>query len=66
MKTAQALREFEREKMAPKLVDLASEAPATAYAEVTRLGGRIASTQMRLHNDAGVLIATAAAAYSVS
>ena len=37
-----------------------------ASTEVTRLGGRIASTQMRLHNDAGVLIATAAAAYSVS
>ena len=41
MKTAQALREFEREKMAPKLVDLASEAPATAYAEVTRLVERL-------------------------
>ena len=37
-----------------------------AGTEVTRLGGRIASTQMRLHNDQGVLIATAAAAYSVS
>jgi len=37
-----------------------------ASTEVTRLGGRIASTQMRLHNDQGVLIATAAAAYSVS
>ena len=37
-----------------------------ASAEVTRLGGRIASTQMRLHNDQGVLIATGAAAYSVS
>jgi uncharacterized protein (TIGR00369 family) len=37
-----------------------------ATTEVTRLGGRIASTQMRLHNDAGILVATAAAAYSVS
>ncbi|GAB1389532.1 MAG: hypothetical protein AMXMBFR78_13640 [Rubrivivax sp.] len=37
-----------------------------ATTEVTRLGGRIASTQMRLHNDSGVLVATAAAAYSVS
>ncbi|HNT39432.1 MAG TPA: thioesterase family protein [Rubrivivax sp.] len=37
-----------------------------ATTEVTRLGGRVASTLMRLHNDAGVLIATAAAAYSVS
>jgi uncharacterized protein (TIGR00369 family) len=37
-----------------------------ASAEVTRLGGRVGSTQMRLHNDAGVLIATGAAAYIVS
>ncbi len=37
-----------------------------ASAEVTRLGGRVGSTQMRLHNDAGELIATAAAAYIVS
>ena len=37
-----------------------------ASAEVTRLGGRVGSTQMRLHNDAGTLIATAAAAYIVS
>lgn len=37
-----------------------------ATTEVTRLGGRIASTLMRLHNDTGVLLATAAAAYSVS
>jgi len=37
-----------------------------ASAEVTRLGGRLGSIQMRLHNDAGELIATAAAAYIVS
>jgi uncharacterized protein (TIGR00369 family) len=37
-----------------------------ASTEVTRLGGRVASVQMRLHNDEGVLIATGAAAYSVS
>jgi uncharacterized protein (TIGR00369 family) len=37
-----------------------------ATAEVTRLGGRIGSTQMRLVNDAGVLIATGSAAYVVS
>ena len=37
-----------------------------ASAEVTRLGGRVGSTQCRLHNDEGVLIATAAAAYIVS
>ena len=37
-----------------------------ATAEVTRLGGRVGSTQMRLVNDEGVLIATAAASYIVS
>jgi uncharacterized protein (TIGR00369 family) len=37
-----------------------------ASAEVTRLGGRVASTQMRLVNDEGTLIATAAAAYIVA
>ncbi|MFM2346799.1 MAG: hypothetical protein RL654_1552 [Pseudomonadota bacterium] len=37
-----------------------------ACAEVTRLGGRVASTLMRLHNDQGVLIATGAASYIVS
>jgi len=37
-----------------------------ATAEVTRLGGRIGSTQMRLVNDAGALIATGAAAYVIS
>jgi uncharacterized protein (TIGR00369 family) len=34
--------------------------------EVTRLGGRVVSTQMRMHNEAGKLIATGAAAYIVS
>ena len=37
-----------------------------ATAEVTRLGGRIGSTQMRLENEEGTLIATAAAAYVIS
>ena len=37
-----------------------------ASAEVTRLGGRIGSTRMRLVNDQGSLIATGAAAYIVS
>ena len=37
-----------------------------ASAEVTRLGGRVGSTQMRLHNDGGTLIATGAAVYVVS
>ena len=37
-----------------------------AGAEVTRLGGRIGSVQMRLHNDEGLLLATGAASYVVS
>lgn len=37
-----------------------------AHGEVTRLGGRVGSTQMRLLNDAGTLVATAAAAYVVA
>lgn len=37
-----------------------------ATAEVTRLGGRIGNTQMRLVNDEGTLIATGAAAYVVA
>lgn len=37
-----------------------------AVAEVTRLGGRVGSAQMRLVNDEGKLISTAAAAYIVS
>jgi len=35
-------------------------------ASITRLGGRVASTQMSLHNEEGVLIATGAGAYVVS
>lgn len=38
----------------------------TASAEVTRLGGRIGSTQMRLLNEEGTLIATGSAAYVIS
>jgi acyl-coenzyme A thioesterase PaaI-like protein len=37
-----------------------------ASAKVIRLGGRIASAQMELKNEAGLLIATGAAAYIVS
>ena len=37
-----------------------------ACAEVTRLGGRVASSLMRMHNHDGLLIATGAAAYVVS
>ena len=38
----------------------------TASTEVTRLGSRVGSTQMRLVNEQGLLIATGAAAYMVS
>ncbi|HYD93818.1 MAG TPA: thioesterase family protein [Noviherbaspirillum sp.] len=38
----------------------------TATARLVRLGGRIASVQMTLENEAGVLIATGSAAYVVS
>lgn len=38
----------------------------TASGRVTRLGGRIASVQMRLENDSGLLIATGGASYVVS
>jgi len=37
-----------------------------AAARINRLGGRIASVQMRLENETGTLIATGAAAYVVS
>ena len=38
----------------------------TATGRVTRLGGRIASVQMLLENEAGVLIATGAGSYIIS
>lgn len=37
-----------------------------AHADVTRLGGRLGSVQMRLVNDANTLIATGAASYVIS
>lgn len=37
-----------------------------ASSEITRLGGRVGSAQMRLHNDEGVLIATGSGSYVVS
>jgi uncharacterized protein (TIGR00369 family) len=37
-----------------------------ARSEIMRLGGRIGSTQMRLVNDEGVLIATAAGSYIIA
>ena len=37
-----------------------------ATAEVTRLGGRIASTLMKLHGDDGTLVATGAASFVIA
>lgn len=37
-----------------------------ASAEITRLGGRVGSTQMRFSSDEGLLLATGAASYIVS
>ncbi|WP_243369925.1 thioesterase family protein [Geotalea sp. SG265] len=37
-----------------------------ATATIMRLGGKIASVRMELHNDAGVLVAIGSAAYTVS
>jgi uncharacterized protein (TIGR00369 family) len=67
--TAQVLHRFARMGTIDLRVDFLRQGLGQhflATAEVTRLGGRVGSTQMRLSNDAGVLIATAAAAYIVS
>ena len=57
----------------PKTIDFTVDylrpglgASFSASAEVTRLGGRLGSTQMRMFSDSGELIATGAAAYVVA
>lgn len=67
--TAQVLHRFARMGTIDLRVDFLRQGLGQhfiATAEVTRLGGRVGSTQMRLTNDEGALIATAAAAYIVS
>jgi uncharacterized protein (TIGR00369 family) len=67
--TAQVLHRFVKMGTIDLRVDYLRPGIGThfvATAEVTRLGGRIGSTQMRLVNDAGTLIATGAAAYVIS
>jgi uncharacterized protein (TIGR00369 family) len=67
--TAQVLHRFGRMGTIDLRVDYLHPgmgAHFIASAEVTRLGGRIGSTQMRLVNDQGALIATGAAAYVIS
>lgn len=67
--TAQVLHRFARMGTIDLRVDYLRPGVGAwfgASAEVTRLGGRIGATQMRLVNDQGTLIATAAAAYVIS
>lgn len=67
--TAQVMHRFNRMGTIDLRVDYLRQGIGEhfiASAEVTRLGGRVGSTQMRLHNHEGVLISTAAAAYIVS
>ncbi len=67
--TMQVMHRFARMGTIDLRVDFLRQGIGThfvATAEVTRLGGRIGSTQMRLVNQEGTLIATAAAAYVVA
>jgi len=67
--TTQVLHRFAKMGTIDLRVDYLRQGIGThfiATAEVTRLGGRIGSTQMRLVNDQGTLIATGAAAYVIS
>jgi uncharacterized protein (TIGR00369 family) len=67
--TAQVLHRFAKMGTIDLRVDYLRQGIGThfvATAEVTRLGGRIGSTQMRLVNDQGTLIATGSAAYVIS
>lgn len=67
--TNQVMHRFARMGTIDLRVDFLRQGIGTAFvatAEVTRLGGRIGSTQMRLVNQEGTLIATAAAAYVVA
>ncbi|CAD5369868.1 Thioesterase family protein [Rubrivivax sp. A210] len=67
--TAQVMHRFARMATIDLRVDFLRQGLGEhfdATAEVTRLGGRVGSTQMRLVNHEGTLIATAAAAYTVA
>jgi len=67
--TAQVMQRFARMGTVDLRVDFLRQGIGThfvATAEIMRLGGRIGSTQMRLVNQEGTLIATAAAAYVVA
>jgi len=67
--TAQVMQRFAKMGTIDLRVDFLRQGIGTRFiatAETTRLGGRIGSTQMRLVNQEGTLIATAAAAYVVA
>lgn len=67
--TAQVMHRFAKMGTIDLRVDYLRPGVGQAFiasAEVTRLGGRIGATQMRLVNDQGTLIATGAAAYVIS
>jgi uncharacterized protein (TIGR00369 family) len=67
--TPQVLHRFAKMGTIDLRVDYLRPGVGTSFvasADVTRLGGRIGATQMRLVNDQGTLIATAAAAYVIS
>jgi uncharacterized protein (TIGR00369 family) len=67
--TQQVLHRFAKMSTIDLRVDYLRPGIGTSFvatASVTRLGGRIGSTQMRLVNDQGTLIATAAAAYVIA
>lgn len=67
--TAQVLHRFAKMSTIDLRIDYLRPgvgASFVATAAVTRLGGRIGSTQMRLTNDQGIVIATGSAAYVIS
>lgn len=67
--TAQVMHRFSRFGTIDLRVDFLRQGVGrhfVAHTEVMRLGGRVGSTQMKLVNDEGTVIATAAAAYIVS
>jgi len=66
---AQIVERFARMGTIDLRVDYLRQGTGTRFvasAEITRLGGQLASTIMRLHNESDVLIATGAATYIVS
>jgi uncharacterized protein (TIGR00369 family) len=67
--SSQVLGRFQRMGTIDLRIDFLRQGVGASFiatATITRLGGRVASTQMALHNDQGLLIATGAGAYVVS